>query len=57
MENSPTFESSSSSVTQEILHISVWTKGSMLYSQETDTGSYPEPDETDLNLQILYLWS
>lgn len=54
MKDSPC-ESSSYSVSQEIPHISVGPKGSLLCSQETTTGSYPDPDESSLNLQILYL--
>ena len=56
MKDSPSYESNSSSVSQEILHIWVGPKGSLLYSQETATCSYPHPDESSLNLQILYLW-
>jgi hypothetical protein len=57
MKDSLSCESSSSSVSQEIPQISVGPKGSLLCSQETATGSYPAPDESSLNLQILYLWS
>ena len=55
MKDSPSCESSSSLVSQEIPHISVGLKCSLLCSQETATGSYPGPDESSLNLQILYL--
>lgn len=55
MKDSPSCESSSSSFSQEIPHTSVGPKGSLLCSQDTTTGSYPDPDESSLNLQILYL--
>ena len=57
MKDSPSCKSSSSSVSQEIPHVSVGPKDSLLCSQETATCSFPDPDESSLNLQILYLLS
>jgi hypothetical protein len=55
MKDSPSSESSSFSISQEIPHISVGPKGSLLCSQETATSSYPDPAESSLKIQILYL--